>query len=68
MTFHLSGTHAGDDEIMATEYPHTQLAAKNFPISQLRFQRPFVRAVATEKSGLSEDQLKEALDPARQAG
>jgi aspartate ammonia-lyase len=30
--------------------------------------RRTVREVALEKSGLSEDQLKEALDPARQAG
>jgi fumarate hydratase class II len=35
---------------MATDYPHTQLAVKNFPISQLRFPRSFLRALGLIKA------------------
>jgi fumarate hydratase, class II len=35
---------------MATDYPHTQLAVENFPISQLRFSRSFLRALGLIKA------------------
>ena len=35
---------------MAIEYPHTQLAVENFPISQLRFSRAFLRALGLIKA------------------
>ncbi len=35
---------------MATEYPQTQLAVENFPISQLRFPRSFMRALGLIKA------------------
>ena len=49
---------------MTTEYPHTQLAVKNFPISQLRFQRPFLRALGLIKAAAAKvnGELR-ALDP-----
>jgi fumarate hydratase class II len=64
MIFHLNWSHAGDNEIMSTEYPHTQLAVKNFPISQLRFPRPFLRALGLIKAAAAKvnGQLG-ALDP-----
>src|SRR5260370_12782158 len=39
-----------DNTIMAIEYPHTRLAVENFPISQLRFSRAFLRALGLIKA------------------
>src|SRR5258708_29943312 len=39
-----------DNTIMAIEYPHTKLAVENFPISQLRFSRAFLRALGLIKA------------------
>ena len=49
---------------MASDYPQTQLAVKNFPISQLRFQRPFLRALGLIKAAAAKvNRESGALDP-----
>jgi len=52
---------------MATDYPQTQLAVENFPISQLRFPRSFLRALGLIKAAAAKINGEMGALPAQMA-